>query len=681
MKYFNPSYWFKLSVLSAPLFNDKTQGINAKSIDNKKIKDWASNNTILESINQEISYTNSITNYQPYNLNETNQNIDPIYQPYLDSFLSQQLETSTHKNRHEKSRNRHKRQSRNNNRSLTTPIINLIAVDQDGIYFRELLNVIEFLRDNDILREIAPWIINVGYSRSSNNPIYYINENSNYQNFIIPINIVNTNEQQDYGQRIQLVFRTNNLYLQGFIVNNTYYYFSDSDTRSVNVDDVNNNYQLSFNSNYNSMIQGENPTVNWQNIFDAFNNIINYHQIRTAPTPNPQTIRTAIQRLRLSLPFVILATSESIRFKNVREDILSTNRHLDVNNQDLINTIRENINSNNQNHFDHITSFTWNHFSPTINNWEASTSSAIDQLREEGSLSTYYTRLLTVLQGILIDRFVNECFNKRNFNKREISKKLYCLKKISYELEIYWNGDRSNEIIHFAPTNSVIRQQKIYTVNLGKRNPIDNFNRFNFLGDTFSDNWGVKIKWGSWIYDGQHQNRLPENTYSLDYYMQNRNYKFHDIIKNQIVYDNISREEFETHTNILLQSISEHDFLAWVEGRQKIGLTWYWENENYYLQFLVFQYLNWKSSYADLDCWLKIGSGIRLYNDNSDRSKRSVFDNNSNNNEKFTKKLEEKNELKNVTKWNDEFTKSINNEQHLPIDNKTNFSTSNITSL
>ncbi|BET39560.1 hypothetical protein [Spiroplasma ixodetis] len=72
MKYFSLSYWFKLWVLSAPLFNDKTQGINAKSIDNnQKIKDWASNNTNLQSINQYMAFTNSSTNYQPYNLSQT----------------------------------------------------------------------------------------------------------------------------------------------------------------------------------------------------------------------------------------------------------------------------------------------------------------------------------------------------------------------------------------------------------------------------------------------------------------------------------------------------------------------------------------------------------------------------------------------------------------------------------
>lgn len=39
------------------------------------------------------------------------------------------------------------------------------------------------------------------------------------------------------------------------------------------------------------------------------------------------------------------------------------------------------------------------------------------------------------------------------------------------------------------------------------------------------------------------------------------------------------------------------------------------------------------------------------------------------------------NELQNVTKWNDEFTKNINHEQNSPIINNTNFVKSNLTSL
>ncbi|WP_342254232.1 hypothetical protein [Spiroplasma endosymbiont of Zeiraphera isertana] len=92
MKYFNPSYWFKLWVLSAQLFNDKTQGIDAMSIDNKNIKDWASKNTTDISLleNQELNLLNN--------------------QTYFDlQTLNQELEISTHKHHHEKNRKRTKR--------------------------------------------------------------------------------------------------------------------------------------------------------------------------------------------------------------------------------------------------------------------------------------------------------------------------------------------------------------------------------------------------------------------------------------------------------------------------------------------------------------------------------------------------------------------------------------------
>ncbi|WP_342266018.1 hypothetical protein [Spiroplasma endosymbiont of Villa modesta] len=106
MKYFNPSYWFKLWMLTVPFFQNKNQGINGKWIDNnEKIKNWASNNTNLQSINQDISFTNLNTNYQRYNLNQQlpNQNIDLFYQI--------KLQTNTHKHRHEKHRNRLKREN------------------------------------------------------------------------------------------------------------------------------------------------------------------------------------------------------------------------------------------------------------------------------------------------------------------------------------------------------------------------------------------------------------------------------------------------------------------------------------------------------------------------------------------------------------------------------------------
>ncbi|WP_339048418.1 hypothetical protein [Spiroplasma endosymbiont of Colias croceus] len=52
MKYFSPTYWFKLLILSAPFFNEET----TKSIDNKDIKDWT--NTSLDSISDQLNFYN-----------------------------------------------------------------------------------------------------------------------------------------------------------------------------------------------------------------------------------------------------------------------------------------------------------------------------------------------------------------------------------------------------------------------------------------------------------------------------------------------------------------------------------------------------------------------------------------------------------------------------------------------
>lgn len=131
MKYFSPSYWFKLWLLSAPLFNDKTQGINAKSIDNKNIKDWANNNTTDISLieNKELTLANNQTiqlqndeNIQSIKNLET----DDFYENFLktqgwskDEQIAQQqlqeIQEEHHqflKEQHEKIRNRLKREKK-----------------------------------------------------------------------------------------------------------------------------------------------------------------------------------------------------------------------------------------------------------------------------------------------------------------------------------------------------------------------------------------------------------------------------------------------------------------------------------------------------------------------------------------------------------------------------------------
>ncbi|WP_342254304.1 hypothetical protein [Spiroplasma endosymbiont of Zeiraphera isertana] len=253
MKYFNPTYWFKMWVLSAPLFNSKSEGIYAKSIDNQNIKDWANKNTSsLESINQEISYTNSSNNYKLYNLNETNKNIDPFYQSYLDSFSNQELETSTHKHRHEKSRKRVKRKDDENKKITVSNLILFRYLPNDPRYtewysFRtQILFILSDLENENLISRIS-----FDENLISRIPIYSINSNNNNDDiFIIPIRL---NDSPSYSQTIdkftcvnnpwirgqyentsdndlRLVFRARDFYLQGFIANNNYYYFSDSTT-------------------------------------------------------------------------------------------------------------------------------------------------------------------------------------------------------------------------------------------------------------------------------------------------------------------------------------------------------------------------------------------------------------------------------------------------------------------
>ncbi|WP_425381054.1 putative mucin/carbohydrate-binding domain-containing protein [Spiroplasma endosymbiont of Polydrusus pterygomalis] len=110
MKYFNPSYWFKLWVLSIPLFNDKTQGINAMSIDNnQKIKNWANNNTTnLDLMSKQLNLSNNnqtnFINYQNYsNIQPLNNNFN---EPHYQAIDFQQI---PHKHHHEKNKNRHKK--------------------------------------------------------------------------------------------------------------------------------------------------------------------------------------------------------------------------------------------------------------------------------------------------------------------------------------------------------------------------------------------------------------------------------------------------------------------------------------------------------------------------------------------------------------------------------------------
>ncbi|WP_342254568.1 hypothetical protein [Spiroplasma endosymbiont of Zeiraphera isertana] len=253
------------------------------------------------------------------------------------------------------------------------------------------------------------------------------------------------------------------------------------------------------------------------------------------------------------------------------------------------------------------------------------------------------------------------------------------------ELKMYYENNKQNIQHNFYPdpAGSNYWSTKYKILNLGKINPVDNYKKIEFLGDIDNNCWGTLVEWitslASIVYTndcgaswGDYKKWILNGpSKSIKTFLKERNNKFADIIEN--TKNNISPNKEQ----ILQKFTDEVQNEKRISINQRFGLTFYWENENYYLKVLTLQYCEWWGSNYHFNCRTKIGNGIRLYNDDNtfetqipnpnDRKRREIF--------------EEKNDLKNVTKWTNEFTNSINNEQHLPITNNTNFVTNNITSL
>ncbi len=200
-----------------------------------------------------------------------------------------------------------------------------------------------------------------------------------------------------------------------------------------------------------------------------------------------------------------------------------------------------------------------------------------------------------------------------------IGEQIFDAKSSNLEKEINFYYNNVENQLHFIPSNSVIRTHKVITFYFGKLNPIDYFNKMEFLCDLNSEDWGVMVQWGIWIYDGNPNNHLLEHTYDLSYFIKNkdqRNNKFHDIIKTEQVDPNLPSNEIEwRYTPLVLQDIDDYDGSARVYAKQKFGLICYFKNKHWYLPIIFFQYTDWKASFAPLNTYMKIGNGIRLYND------------------------------------------------------------------
>lgn len=104
----------------------------------------------------------------------------------------------------------------------------------------------------------------------------------------------------------QLIINTENLYIEGFIVGDSYYHFSDSAIKKI--DGVKKETNLGYSSNYNSLIGSQQLPINQSSLT---NSVI---QISKFDGKKPNDLKKA-------LGMVILSSSESLRFYKIRNAV------------------------------------------------------------------------------------------------------------------------------------------------------------------------------------------------------------------------------------------------------------------------------------------------------------------------------------------------------------------------
>ncbi|WP_342278110.1 ribosome-inactivating family protein [Spiroplasma endosymbiont of Nephrotoma flavescens] len=162
-------------------------------------------------------------------------------------------------------------------------------------FYNTITEIRNWLRNQNIL------LLTSTNSDGSTTTPYAINTDlqNNNNNFIIPVSFQN--------RRINLVFRSRDLYLQGYTMignnNNIYYHFNDSTTTNIN---GYTSWRLGFDGNYNSLLPSE-EYIRWNDILASFNDLINYSEDTT-------TARS----IRRSLGRIIILTAESLRFNSVQ---------------------------------------------------------------------------------------------------------------------------------------------------------------------------------------------------------------------------------------------------------------------------------------------------------------------------------------------------------------------------
>ncbi|WP_342223867.1 ribosome-inactivating family protein [Spiroplasma endosymbiont of Asaphidion curtum] len=236
-------------------------------------------------------------------------------------------------------------------------------------YFKELCLILTELAKKEVILSVND---DKNAPVSCNTNFFVLNRNTSFNYFRIPVLID--------GRGLELVFRTSDLYLQGFINNidnnnhteRHYWFFDDALIREIN--DVVENHNLGFDSNYNTLLPSNEANIGWTGIQDAFFQLTN---IGTSRPP-------ALAIIRGSLARVILATAESIRFRQVRNNII-------------------------ENYDTQSPTSSWGHYRTIITNWGSITQDAINYLSQNGNLNNFVNIGNILIFSIAMYNHLNSC--------------------------------------------------------------------------------------------------------------------------------------------------------------------------------------------------------------------------------------------------------------------------------
>lgn len=177
------------------------------------------------------------------------------------------------------------------------------------------------------------------------------------------------------------------------------------------------------------------------------------------------------------------------------------------------------------------------------------------------------------------------------------STKLHLLEShnLEKELKIYFRNDHTDDKIVYDYLYRNYNYSVYHTVNIGKINPT-NYEKIEFLGNNFNI---TRISWGNRPYFAKRTIKSYNNRDVVNF------------IKNIKIEDN--RNHIEKNINNSLQSVADCDSGTNFCGQQHFGVTWYYENGNYYLQFSVKQYAE-KLYGVGGAVFMGLGNSFRLYN-------------------------------------------------------------------